>query len=684
MRQGRPTGMSGPEPQRLFGRALDAISEGSLITDANQRILYANAAFTAVTGYSLEEVSGRNCRLLQGPETDSIVLAALRSSLLRGGSFRGEVLNYRKDGTPFWNALTVSPLRDDTGRITNFVSVQRDVTAQRKVHERLQFLALHDSLTGLSNRAGLDRHLSGLARRIVTGTEHSAIGVIDLDDFKTINDTFGHEAGDAILTEFSRRLRGKLRATDFLAHRGGDEFVVVIEGLDLRHAREQLQPILARLHEAVDTAFSPGPGPGPGISVTLKMSLGITLLPPGQEPGNAVFRRADAALHHLKSGNDVRDPWWHLDTTPPTAPDGRTLQPGTAEPDRNAEEKVRSVYDSHIYHRRLFNGGLHLLFQPVIDLRTGDLRFLEALARLRLEDGTILSPGDFLPMLTPQDFDQLFKAGLDLALGQLGVWDLDGRHLRVSVNVSPSTLLHPDCAHWITSTLERHNIAPHRLILEVLEDHIDDDATQSQAFTAILALGVGLAMDDLGAGHSSLRRLTALAFSTVKIDHRILSQLRTSPIPTMTFLATMAQMGQNMGWDVIAEGLEDDGITEAATVLGIPYGQGYHLTRPLPAADVPPWITDFTPPNRSGLMRTLSGALAYHWQFARLGAPHTGPAGACPMTELLNHIGASKAEHWHRQQHTALGDHLASSAELLQWLTIQTTGDGHAGKAEKL
>lgn len=663
-------------PAPLLGRAFEAVSESSIITDTTQKILYANAAFTAVTGFDEAEVLGRNCRLLQGPGTDPATVAALRAMLARGETYRGAILNYRKDGTPFWNALAISPLRDDAGNITHFVSVQRDVTAQRTMQDRLRFLALHDPVTGLPNCTALDQHLSRLGARAAAEDKTAAVGIIGLDDFTTINDTFGREAGDLLLTEFSRRLKGKLREPDFLARLGCDEFAVVIEDLDPRSAEEKLGTVLERLHQAEDTDFLLGHG----ARVRVRMSMGMSLCPPGTDASKTVLRRADAALRDLRARKAGHSRWWQLDRTPAAAaPDGS--RPGTAASGswESGPGTDLPAPDAPEYRHRLFTGGLRMFFQPVIDLRTGEVHLLEALARLALEDGTILPPAAFLPLLTDEDTEQLFQTGLEQALGHLRIWDAQGHRLRVSVNLPPSALRNSDCAQWVASALDRHNIAPHRLVVELLEDHAEDGDTQRRNFNELLTLGVGMAMDDLGAGHSSLRRLTAAAFSTVKIDHLILAQLRTSPIPTATFLATMIRMGQDMGWHVVAEGLEDAGITEAAAILGIPYGQGYHLGRPMPAESVPAWIVDFTLPPRHGPVRTLPGALAYHWQFARLDSPHPGPLDTCPITPILaREPSPTAAAKWHQQQHTGAADHLESATALLRWLTDKITDNRHA------
>ncbi len=655
-------------PLVLHSRALNAVPEASVIIDTTDRIIYVNAAFTAVTGFSTSDVLGRSCRLLEGPETDPQAAAILRATLARGETYRGEILNYRKDGTSFWNALTVSPMRDDAGRVTHFVSVQRDVTAQRSLQDRLRFIALQDPLTGLANRRALDQHLADRNACPAAAGKAVAVGIIDLDDFNIVNDSFGHEAGDVLLAKFAQRLRGGLRDSDFAARLGGDEFVVVLDNLDRNSAEEQLSGILQQLHQAVESDFALGPD----ANVRVSMSMGLSLCPPHGEAPVAILRQADAALYRVKN-RKTRGQWWHLhNPASGPAPDGEDRLPSADPALALATDLQRKQAVSN--RERLFAGGLQMFFQPVIDLRTGKLRRLEALARLALDDGTILSPASFLPVLADTDFDWLFRSGLNQSLRQLTDWDGAGQRLNVSINLPPSSLVHPECPQWVASALSSHNIAPSRLVLELLEEPIEDAASQSRAFNDLLALGVGIAMDDLGAGHSSLRRLTAAAFSSVKIDHRILTQIRTSPIPTLKFLTTMIQMGRDMGWNVVAEGLEDAGITEAAAVVGIPYGQGYHLARPMPAGDVLPWLKEFIYPPLDGDVRTLLGALAFHWRFTRLGSPHPGTLESCPLTSFLdrNHSDA-EAVTWHGQQHSPAADHNGSSLALLDWLTAQVT-----------
>lgn len=579
---------STPVTAALLGQALDTVSEGSLITDADQNVVYANRAFEALTGYSSEEMLGRNCRVLQGPGSDPETIAMMRAVLGRGETVRCEVLNYRKNGTPFWNGLTVSPLRDAEGAITHFVSVQRDVTAQKALQEQLRFLALHDPVTGLPNRTALDQYLSR-----DPGTGLTVVGIIDLDDFKDINDAYGHETGDALLADFGHRLRRRARDQDFLARIGGDEFVVVITALTPETVEEELSHVAEALHDAVDTGFTVGPG----VRVRVRMSMGLAFCPPGDSGcGGAALRRADAALYQQKNRKTDRDKWWHLeDQRPDTGPEVPARRPAAQSA---AVSAATSSALTQAYRNRLFDGGLRMYFQPIINLQTTEVHCLEALTRLVLEDGRIIPAGEFLPLLSAEETNALLRAGLDEALSQLTIWDAHGHQLGVSVNLSPSTLINPDCARWVAAALHRHKVAPERLTLELLETHSADDEAHRRGIQQLLDLGVGMALDDLGSGHSTLKRLTALPFNTVKIDRHLLRQFTTSPVKTMAFLTTMISMGQDMGWAMVAEGLEDAALTEAMRILGVPYGQGFHIARPMPPEHVLPWITGTRLPRR--------------------------------------------------------------------------------------
>ncbi len=660
-------------PRELLLRALAATSEISLITDAAQNILHASRSFTAITGYSEAEVLGSNCRILQGPGTAPEAAAAIRAALARGEIFQGDILNYRKDGSPFWNALKITPLRDESGRVTHFVSVQRDINARMALHEQLRFQATHDALTGLPNRGALDAHFSRVAETHPGTPVNLAVGLVDLDGFKDINNRLGHEAGDLILTSWAARMQARLQPGEFLARIAGDEFVLVIEDLPEARAQAALPAVFERLGGSIDAPFDGG---GEGVSIA--MSAGVVLSPRDGTTLQALLRQADAPLRAAKSRGAAEGGWWELaggagpdaggaGASPVPAP-GR--QAAGTEPGRAADAGPAAAADAAVrYKERLFGGGLEMFMQPAVDLLNGGVYLFEALARLKLDDGSHLPPAAFLSDLAAAETDQLFRTGLDQVLAQLAAWDSAGLAAKVSVNIAPSTLLDPECPRFIEQALLRHGIVPQRLVLELLETETTDWDLLSGPLNRLVTLGVGVAMDDLGAGYSSLKRLSMLPFTTVKIDRDMLTGLRTNPLETLSLIATLVQIGRDFDMTVVAEGLEDLGMTEAAAVLGAQYGQGYHLARPMPAAEVPGWMEDFAGPGVGRQLQTGLGALAFHWKFMRLGSPHPHAVHDCPLTGYLEIRGAVNSDvgRWHEQQHRAESS-FGAGQMIVDWL----------------
>ncbi|MHA7263575.1 putative bifunctional diguanylate cyclase/phosphodiesterase [Arthrobacter sp. TMN-37] len=668
LRQGPRFG-DGKLPEELFIQAMAATSEISLITDASERILHVSESFTAITGYAADEVLGRNCRILQGPGTDADTLAGIRLALDAGEGFRGEILNYRKDGSAFWNMLSITPLRSASGELTHFVSVQRDINTRMALLEQLRFQALHDPVTGLPNRLAMNNHLAGILAAGSRSEVTAAVGMIDLDDFRVVNNTFGHEAGDMLLKEWAARIQAELRDEDFLGRMGGDEFVLILAGIRRGDPETGLAQVLERLSAVVERPFNIG-----SSQVTVGMSMGLALFPEDGFDTASLLKSADEALYDVKNRKNGRRRWWELAAELPPADRAGTALPGVP-PDATEEQAGWALE-----RRRdaLYGGGLSIRLQPVIDLRDGSVHLFEALARLTLPDGTVLAPAEFLGGLSNFDLDHIFSTVLELSLARLAEWDREGKSFSVSVNLPPTTLLDPASPALIGSALTRHRIAPHRLGLELLESQSLEWDIQRDALSQLVRLGVGLAMDDLGAGYSSLKRLSSLPFNAIKLDRDLLAEIRRKPPETLSLIATLIQMGRDFGMNVVIEGVEDEGIAEAVAVLGAPLGQGYHFSQPLPPEGAAAWAGQFRLPKRGGPLRTSLGALAYHWQFARLGSPHPRALAECPLSKFLSdHGGSTDAARWHVQQHDPRAPHAGAGRLLVDWLVrqIRETGE---------
>jgi diguanylate cyclase (GGDEF)-like protein len=902
------------------------------------------------------------------------VVAALKGEVV---IFQEDIRYKADDGRWKWiqcNGKVI--LRDAAGRALRAIGTNLDVTSRKDAEERIRRVAVRDLLTGLPNRLALAHHLPQAIARAQRNRSALAIGMIDLDDFKPVNDAWGHEAGDRLLQELARRLEAQLRAADFLARLGGDEFVIVIEDLDEIRVLAQLRGALERLHLAVETPFEIAPGQRSEIGMT----AGVALYPTDASDPDALLRHADVAMYKAKQHKIDRTHWWslsgssadlelepeaaldafgaqagmlltkarpqidaavqrylamfydleqvgdseraiftslsaaeidavkaahtrflctilsgettalanlqasarigtvhalvgvsapllvqsvemfrsflseqiHRDPMPardryrllaiadtrlqaqlhaqlevgvgvfghyldllsqplpapgtrwadavaseianlgglegiqgvallrlapsgvfaveagagpqsqsirevlqkpgleavvdPHSPRGQGLTaqawrsgqilsvPAYAQdaryghwhertsalpvrstmsiPVRDAATKVVAVVSFYgaypnqfespsmrqfarglqqrwdqIWARcatpapvvqerqalalreRLFAGGLQMFVQPLVDLRSGRVLKLEALARLQLEDGQIIAPALFLPLLGDADLDHVFRIGLDRALEELVALDKLGHAIDLSVNLAPGTLLDPSCPLWVEETLRRHGIAPQRLTLELLEAEGLGSAAQDQAIARLTRLGVKLAMDDLGSGYSSLQRLSSLPFDSIKIDQSLTLNLRKAPLLSLPLIRALVQLGADLSRQVVVEGLEDRGMIEAALVLGAAHGQGYGLARPMPGAAFAQWLAGYAHPVAPGTLRTCLGALAHHWLDQQAGERRSAlePSPLKDFFDAPTRAGTPAAGWFAR---SSAGD-AAATQRLTEWLIEQ-------------
>lgn len=638
-----------------------ATADIALITDSMQAIMYVSASFTAMTGFEQSELVGRNCRVLQGPGTESATRRLMREVLASGEVFEGEILNYRKNGSAFWTALKIIPMRVGAGtEITHFVSVQRDISNQVALLKQLQNQALHDSVTGLPNRTAAERAVEEAVNRGLDKDVTVAVGLIDLDDFRLVNNTLGHAAGDEVLRQWAARTLSRLREGDVLARMGGDEFILILRNIIRGTANEDLSGILDRVHGAVEEPFTVDGG-----QVRIGMSLGVALVPEDGTDSRSILGSADEALYAAKDRRNDRRTWWETAEHASTEDNGKSVRTGGSS-GTGEESSAKDYLDV------LASGNIEVYLQPVVDLRDGSVHLFEALARLKLPGGRVVGPYEFLPHLGTDGLCALFVGVLNRALEILAVWDREGIHHNVSVNLPPAVLLGGSTPALIQELLRAHNISPGRLGLELLESEDISLEEQRTTLRDLVDSGVHLAMDDLGSGYSSLQRLSSFPFSAIKLDRGLLLHFKDRPVATLSVVATLIQLGRDLGMNVVIEGLENESLTEAAAVLGAPLGQGYYFARPMAAEDCLRWADSFALESLLAPIRTPFGALAYHWQFARLAASHPMEIDRCPLTRFIREADASaEVKTWHSHQHEISGIHPGSSQFLIDWLTPQ-------------
>ncbi len=657
-----------------------AAADVAVVTDAAQNMIFVSESFTAMTGYAAEQALGENWRLLQGPGSNPDTVDEIRQVLAAGEIFEGELLNYRRDGSAFWNSMRIIPLRQQGDQVTHFVSVHRDISNRIALLEQLKFQALHDQMTGLPNRAAGERAVEDAVVRSLDAHTTVGVGLIDLDDFRIINNELGHAAGDTVLCQWASRLQSRLRDSDLLARMGGDEFLLIVKHIDRAHAQSDLAGILDRIHQAVDEPFTVA-----GQDVHVDMSMGIALVPEDGADSRTILRHADEALYAVKARGRRRTLWWQAARTgssaeaEPRKPTPRASVPALSSP-ADAENRGgrRPTHEEgassalNIHQEAVAHGDVVIELQPVIDLGDGSVHLFEALARLRPPGCGLIYPNDFLPHLVNADQRVLFERVLGKALDFLIASDEAGKNFDVSVNLPPTILNDAATLRTVEEALSSRGLQPRRLGLELLESDILGSDVQRSALQDLVNLGVGLAMDDLGSGYSTLQRLASFPFSALKLDRGLLANTYQKPLDTLSMMATLIQMGRDLAMNLVIEGLEDENLTEAAVVFGAPLGQGYYLAKPMPVSEAISWDDDFSFTFHRSPLRTPLGALAYHWQFARLGTAHPLELARCPLTRFLGDQNCSEDVHtWHERQHTPQGIHPASSRFLIDWLTHQ-------------
>ncbi len=561
------------------------VTEAEPINPPGPRIISCNAAFTRVTGFAEAEIIGRTPRLLQSADTNRATLDRLRAALTDGLPVEVELLNTRKDGTPFWVELSVVPLADAAGVFTHWVSVRRDVSgrkagegmawrtrlaeaekaalrseiAERKRSEaRLLHAAFHDELTHLRNRAFLADRLAIVLARLPGQPEfRCAILLLNLDGFKLVNDSLGHRAGDRLLMEVAGRLRRCLRPQDTLARLGGDEFAVLIEGVE---GAELLANLAARIIKVLREPVWLG-----RQEVFSSGSVGIVTVTAEHGSADDVLRDADIAMAEAK-----RQGAGGVATFAPTMHESLVAALSLRTDLRNA----------------LARGEFRLLYQPICAAASGEIIGVEALVRWHHPTRGTVMPGAFIP--TAEEIGLIREIGrwvLAEASRQLARWRdrFAGLQLRLGVNASAEELKQPGFAGEVHRTLQAAGIEPGALQLEVTEGiFLQDPEAIGQVLAELRASGVRIALDDFGTGYSSLSYLDRYQMDTIKIDQSFVSRMLTEP-RTLAIVGTIIALGRVLSLDIVAEGVENPAQQTALVGVGCASIQGYLLGHPMPA-----------------------------------------------------------------------------------------------------
>ncbi len=539
---------------RKLSGAIEQTADCVMITDRDGTIEYVNAAFERTSGYGAAEVLGRKPSVLKSGVHGGAFYERLWSTVLAGDTFSDVFINRKKDGALYYEERTISPLRDAGGRVTHFIATGRDITERMQAQERLQHIAHHDALTGLPNRVlFLDRLNQALIR---AHWQKRVVGVmfLDLDRFKNINDTLGHDTGDALLKAMAARLQGCVRAGDSVARLGGDEFAVLLE--DVAQA-EDISSIASKILGAFMLPFAIQ-----GHELFITASIGISMYPTDGTTPATLLKNADAAMYRAKDLGKNNYQFYSADMSA-AAFERLTLESSL----RRALEREEFV--------------LH--YQPQIDLATGRVIALEALIRWQHPDFGLLAPTQFIGIA--EETGAIVQVGewvARTAMLQVRRWHEAGfGHLRVAVNVSGRQFNEPNFVDMIAQLLRETGLPPEALELEITESVIMKNAEKTVArLRALHGMGVRFAIDDFGTGYSSLSYLRRFAIHTLKVDKSFIHDI-TADSGDVEIVKTIIMMARGLKLSVIAEGVE----TREQLVFLKSHGchgvQGYLVARPL-------------------------------------------------------------------------------------------------------
>ncbi|HEX2830430.1 MAG TPA: EAL domain-containing protein [Burkholderiales bacterium] len=542
---------------RLHERALEATVNAVVITTGrrqNYSIVHVNPAFERITGYSAPETIGRNCRFLQGADTDQPELASLRALLATRQEGRVTLRNYRKDGSLFYNELHVSPVRNAKGHVTHFVGVLNDITETRRYQEELEHHVNHDALTGLANRHLLHDRLQQALFRADRRDLTCAVMFLDLDHFKLVNDGLGHAAGDVLLKDVARELVEILRPEDTVARFGGDEFVLIATEIhDIAEVTDIAERIVSRLSQPVMIEKQ---------EITVSASLGIALYPLDGASVEELLKNADAAMYHAKERGRNTYSFYR-------------------------KEMNNSISEQFQLKTRLSKaveqGELLLHYQPQAAASSVEIVGFEALLRWEHPELGRIAPDRFIPIAE--------ESGLIVPIGE---WVLltacrfaaslraQGADFgRVAVNLSARQFYQSALAKTIERILGQTGLPPQCLELEITESMMMGNTERVLSILSELKeMNVQLAIDDFGTGYSSLGYLRRFPIDRLKIDRSFIDDVPGSPHDA-TITRAIISLAHNLGMGVIAEGVETRAQLAFLAENGCDEIQGYLLSKPL-------------------------------------------------------------------------------------------------------
>lgn len=540
---------------KLAAQVFAQAREGVTVTDAQRNIIMVNEAFTRITGYTEAEVLGKNPRVMssgrQGPE----FYRAMWALIDEDGHWAGEIWNQHKNGTVYAEWLEISVLRDAKGQVTHYAGTFSDLSASKAAENRIQWLSHFDALTGLPNRALLADRATLALSMAQRASEPLTMMLVGFDHFNSVNDALGHQMGDALLLEMSKRLSRALREQDTVARPGSKEFVLVLPGTSSGGAAHLAAELLWKLAEPYDLGDQ---------ETTLTASIGIAIYPDNGNDFNTLFKAAVSAMHRAQAlGRDS----FHFYS------------------EDIYQQALAREHMTKALRRAAALGQLQLVYQPLVDLQTGQISGLEALLRWEHPELGAVSPAQFIPLAEESGLiKSIGEWVLRRACRDIRNWLDSGLKVPpVAINVSPLQFRDPDLVAQVRDALSASRLDAGLIYIEVTESALMDNVPGSEAMLKELKdLGIKLSLDDFGTGYSSLSYLKRFSFDKVKIDQSFVRDVATSQSDSV-LVKVIISMAHGLGMKVVAEGVETEAQCEIMRSSVCDEIQGYFFSRPVSA-----------------------------------------------------------------------------------------------------
>jgi len=555
------------EQLKLAAQVFLEAHDGIFITEIDGTIIDVNPAFCHITGYERKEILGKNPRILNSKKHNAEFYADMWKCINEQGCWKGEVWNRNKSGELYAELLTISSLKDNKGKTLHYMGLFADITKIKNQQQTLEQMAHYDVLTSLPNRTlFLDRFNQAIAYADRTKTS-LAVCFIDLDNFKPINDNYGHSVGDKILVEVAERIKSNLRKGDMVSRQGGDEFALLLGDIC---TFSDCEDVLKRIHDSLAQPYILD-----GVSHRTTASTGVTLYPHDDGDIDTLMRHADQAMYQEKLS---RRHGYQL---------------------FNKEKKqqiIKKQYKLKKILNAINNNEFTLYYQPKVNMKTGEVYGVEALIRWYSPEDGMVMPMDFLPILEGTDIEiQLGQWVINQAVKQISQWQTENLMIEVSINISSYHLQSENFIDDLKHTLIKYNNLDVSYIqLEILESSVLGDLTAISNILTICReeLGLQIALDDFGTGYSSLNHIKSLPANTIKIDKSFVIDML-NDADNYSIINGVLSLAHSFNRDVIAEGVESTAHGLMLLTMGCDKAQGYGIARPMPADDFGDWLASY-------------------------------------------------------------------------------------------